>query len=187
MKNTENIENNIQLQNASKKSKKKSLFKIFLVGVCVFFIIIAIIFLRYKQSYPGKETDFASQEEFVKYGGIVLVDIPKEAEEIKYYCDVAMLWRQCGYSFVIPDEEAYQLFMENKGYDEKIGGTVKEYMTKAPKYNEEFRMLEWFKYITDEDITDYRFVYYDAFDGSFEAIIVDEEERRFIVLNNIVP
>ena len=164
----------------------KFLFKVGKCLLIVFLCLIILLVVLYKIGYPGKKTKFDSVEEFVEYGGIILVDIPEGAEDIKYYCNVNFGDLQSAYSFVINDEEIYDAFMEANEFEIHDDRTVEKYMTDPPMYGGEFPIRKWYKYVVEEDISDYIFLEYDSFDGSFSAILVDEESRRFVVIRHSV-
>ena len=93
---------------------------------------------------------------------------------------------QSAYSFVINDEEIYDAFMEANEFEIHDDRTVEKYMTDPPMYGGEFPNRKWYKYVVEEDISDYIFLEYDSFDGSFSAILVDEESRRFVIIRHSV-
>lgn len=168
------------------KKAGKFLFKVGKCTLIVFLCLIILWVVLYKIGYPGKKTKFDSVEAFVEYGGIILVDIPEGAENIKYYCNVNFGDLQSAYSFVINDEEIYDDFMETNEFEIHNDRTVEIYMTDPPMSGGEFPILKWYKYVVEEDISDYIFLEYDSFDGSFSAILVDEESRKFVVISHNV-
>lgn len=168
------------------KKAGKFLFKVGKCTLIVFLCLIILWVVLYKIGYPGKKTKFDSVEAFVEYGGIILVDIPEGAENIKYYCNVNFGDLQSAYSFVINDEEIYDDFMETNEFEIHNDRTVEIYMTEPPMHGGEFPILNWYKYVVEEDISDYIFLEYDSFDGSFSAILVDEESRKFVVISHNV-
>lgn len=168
------------------KKAGKFLFKVGKCTLIVFLCLIILWVVLYKIGYPGKKTKFDSVEAFVEYGGIILVDIPEGAENIKYYCNVNFGDLQSAYSFVINDEEIYDDFMETNEFEIHNDRTVEIYMTDPPMHGGEFPILNWYKYVVEEDISDYIFLEYDSFDGSFSAILVDEESRKFVVISHNV-
>ncbi len=168
------------------KKAGKFLFKVGKCTLIVFLCLIILWVVLYKIGYSGKKTKFDSVEAFVEYGGIILVDIPEGAENIKYYCNVNFGDLQSAYSFVINDEEIYNAFMEANEFEIHNDRTVEIYMTDPPMHGGEFPILNWYKYVVEEDISDYIFLEYDSFDGSFSAILVDEESRKFVVISHNV-
>lgn len=168
------------------KKAGKFLFKVGKCTLIVFLCLIILWVVLYKIGYPGKKTKFDSVEAFVEYGGIILVDIPEGAENIKYYCNVNFGDLQSAYSFVINDEEIYNAFMEANEFEIHNNRTVEIYMTDPPMHGGEFPILNWYKYVVEEDISDYIFLEYDSFDGSFSTILVDKESRKFVVISHNV-
>ncbi len=105
-----------ELRNIEKKKIKKSNKRALIIFSCIllfFIIIIAYICIQYKIKYPGERTDFASMEEFVEYGGVIIRDAPEGASDFKYYYNKNIFQYESIYSFVISDEEEYDMYMES--------------------------------------------------------------------------
>lgn len=179
-----NMEQTAEKGNGKKRKKRGSCLLTFLIVfgiIFLFFVIFIIIPLS-----PHIETEFASIEEFDEYGGVVLMDIPENATDIKYYCNDMFFEVESAYSFIIEDEKDFNAFMEANEFEIHDDRTVEKYMTDPPMYGGEFPIRKWYKYVVEEDISDYIFLEYDSFDGSFSAILVDEESRRFVVIRHSV-
>ncbi len=148
----------------------------------IFLCIVVFIVIHCITNY-GVRTKFDSIEEFDEYGGVVLVNMPEGASNIKYYCNkIFVFGLESAYSFVINDEEAYDAFMEANGYEIHDDRTVEEYTVNPPKYNDAFNVRDWHVDVAGEDINDYNILAYDSFDGSYSAILVNEGSRKFVVI-----
>lgn len=166
----------VRMEKAKKRGNCGTIF--WIIFLC--FVVFAVV--HCKRNY-GVETEFDSVEEFAEYGGVILVDIPEGASDIKYYCNkIFVFGLESAYSFVINDEEEYDAFMETNNFEIYSDRTVEEYMVNPPKYNDAFRIRNWYGYVVEEDVKDYNVLIYDSFDGSYSAVIVDEESRRFVVI-----
>ena len=179
-----NMKKTTEEGNGKKKKKHGSCLLTFLIVLGSIFLIFAIFIIV--PLLPHIETEFASVEEFDAYGGIVLIDIPENATDIKYYCNDMFFEVESAYSFIIEDEKDFDAYMEANEFEIHDDRTVEKYMTDPPMYGGEFPIRKWYKYVVEEDISDYIFLEYDSFDGSFSAILVDEESRRFVVIKHSV-
>lgn len=174
-----NMEEMTEEGNCKKKKKRGSCGMIFLI---VFLCFIAFIVVNCIRNY-GVRTDFDSIDEFDEYGGVVLVEIPEGASDIKYYCNkIYIFGLESAYSFVLNDMNEYNAFMEANGYEIDSEDTVEEYMVNPPKYNDAFEIHDWYSYVVEEEITDFNVLEYDSFDATYHAVIVDEERRKFVVI-----
>ena len=164
------------MKKARRRGKRGVIFG--LIFVC---FVIFVVF-QCSRKY-GVETEFDSVEEFTEYGGIILVDIPEGAANVKFYCNnMSVIGLESAYSFELNSEEEYDAFMEANGYKIRNDKTVAEYMVNPPKYTDEFEIRDWYGYVVDDDIKDYNVLDYDSFDASYHAVLVDEESRRVVVI-----
>ncbi len=174
-----NMEEMTEEGNGKKKKKRGSCGMIFLIVFVCFIVIFVVNCIR---NY-GVRTDFDSIDEFDEYGGVVLVEIPEGASDIKYYCNkIYIFGLESAYSFVINDETEYEAFMDINGFEIDSEDTVGEYMVNPPKYNDAFEIRDWYSYVVEEEITDFNVLEYDSFDATYHAVIVDEESRKFVVI-----
>lgn len=166
---------------AEKKKKRGSCLLTFLIVfgiIFLFFVIFIIIPLS-----PHIETEFASIEEFDEYGGVMLMDIPENATDIKYYCNDMFFEVESAYSFVIEDEEEFYAYIEENEYKIRSERTVSEYMENKPEYADDvFKIRDWYDYVVDDDIKEYNVLYFHSFDATYEAILVNEETGRFVAI-----
>ena len=179
MFNETNMEEITEEGNVKKKKKRGSRGLFFLI---TFVCFIAFVVIHCISNY-GIRTKFDSIDQFDKYGGAVLVDLPEGVSDIKYYCNKIFIFGlESAYSFVINDKTEYDAFMETNNYKIYNDRTVGEYTTNPPKYNDVFQIRDWHIDVAGEDINDYNILDYDSFDGSYHAVIVDTESRRFVVI-----
>ena len=164
-----------------KKKKRGSCLLTFLIVlgiIFLFFVIFIIIPLS-----PHIETEFVSIEEFDEYGGDVLIDIPENATDIKYYCNDMFFTVESAYSFVIEDKEEFYAYIEENEYKIRSERTVSENMENKPEYADDvFKIRDWYDYVVDDDIKEYNVLYFHSFDGTYEAILVNEETGRFVAI-----
>ncbi len=53
------------------------------------------------------------------------------------------------------------------------------------KYYHEFPLYDWYNNVIDESLDDYTVISYDYFDGTYHAVLVNEESRRFVMIRFI--
>ena len=86
-------------------------------------------------------------------------------------------------SFVIEDEEEFYAYIEENEYKIRSERTVSEYMENKPEYADDvFKIRDWYDYVVDDDIKEYNILYFHSFDGTYEAILVNEETGRFVAI-----
>lgn len=171
----------LEQNNGKKKKKRGSCLLTFLIVLGSLFLIFAIF--MFSLFLPHIETEFASVEEFDEYGGVVLMDIPENATDIKYYCNDMFFEVESAYSFVIEDEEEFYAYIEENEYKIRNERTVSEYMENKPEYADDvFKIRDWYDYVVDDDIKEYNILYFHSFDGTYEAILVNEETGRFVAI-----
>ncbi len=176
-----NMEQTTEKGNGKKKKKRGSCLLTFLIVLGSIFLIFAIFIIA--PLLPHIETEFASVEEFDAYGGIVLIDIPENATDIKYYCNDMFFEVESAYSFVIEDEEEFYAYIEENEYKIRSERTVSEYMENKPEYADDvFKIRDWYDYVVDDDIKEYNVLYFHSFDATYEAILVNEETGRFVAI-----
>lgn len=175
-----NMEQTAEEWNGKKKKKRGSCLLMFLIVLGCLFLFIIVPFL------PHIETEFSSVEEFDEYGGSVLIDIPENATDIKYYCNDMFFELESAYSFIIDDEKDFDAYMEANEFEIHSDRTVREYMTNRPEYADDvFKIRDWYDNVVDDDIKDYNVLYFYSFDASYEAILVDEETGRFVAIKYV--
>ncbi|MBQ3514575.1 MAG: hypothetical protein IJA32_12405 [Lachnospiraceae bacterium] len=112
--------------------KKKPLYIVIVVGI----LLLAggsFFYIKMKSNLGRKE--FSSFEEFCEAGGVPVYGrtdgtLPEGVKEIHYYLSRTTLYKKSIYSFVIEEEAAYDLFMEEiKDY------SCKEYAASNPYWN----------------------------------------------------
>lgn len=150
-----------------------ALFLIFILGVFIKFIWLIS---------PHIETDFATTQEFIDYGGYICVDIPESASDIKYYCNDMYFTVESACSYVISDEKEFENFLETNEFEIKSDSTVADYNANPPVFGGEIDIFDWYDYVVDDDIRDYYVLNYYSFDGSFRVLIADEETRRIVAI-----
>lgn len=176
-----NMEQTVEEGNGKKKKKRGSCLLTFLIVLGSLVLIYAIF--MFSLFLPHIETEFASVEEFDEYGGVVLIDIPENATDIKYYCNDIFFEVESAYSFVIEDEEEFYAYIEENEYKIRSERTVSEYMENKPEYADDvFKIRDWYDYVVDDDIKEYNILYFHSFDGTYEAILVNEETGRFVAI-----
>ena len=168
-------------QNNGKKKKKR--------GSCLlpFLIVLGIVFGGYAIYFiwllsPHIETEFASTEEFIEYGGYICVDIPESASDIKYYCNDMYFTIESACSYVISDEKEFEAFLEVNDFEIKSDETVAHYIADPPVFGGEIDIQDWYSYVVEDDIRDYYVLNYYSFDGSYRTLIADEETGRIVVI-----
>ena len=170
------------------KTKKKwtlgSLISKFVMLCFVLFIIIILGYVIYFiwLLSPHIETDFATTQEFIDYGGYICVDIPESASDIKYYCNDMYFTVESACSYVISDEKEFENFLETNEFEIKSDSTVADYNANPPVFGGEIDIFDWYDYVVDDDIRDYYVLNYYSFDGSFRVLIADEETRRVVAI-----
>lgn len=176
-----NMEQTAEKGNGKKRKKRGSCLLTFLIVLGSLVLIYAIF--MFSLFLPHIETEFASVEEFDEYGGVVLMDIPENATDIKYYCNDMFFEVESAYSFVIEDEEEFYAYIEENEYKIRSERTVSEYMENKPEYADDvFKIRDWYDYVVDDDIKEYNILYFHSFDGTYEAILVNEETGRFVAI-----
>lgn len=174
-----NMEQTAEEGNGKKKKKRGSCGMIFLIAVVCFMAFVVINCIR---NY-GVRTDFDSIDEFEEYGGVVYGEIPESASNIKYYCNkISIFGLESAYSFVINDIDEFNAFMEINGYEIQSEDTVEEFTVNPPKYTDEFEIRDWHEYVAEESINDYIVLNYYSFDASYNAVLVNKETRKFVVI-----
>ncbi len=175
-----NMEQTAEEGNRKKKKKRGSCLLTFLIVLGCLFLCIILPFL------PHIETEFSSVEEFDEYGGSVLIDIPENATDIKYYCNDMFFEVESAYSFVIDDEKDFDAYLEANEFKIHSDRTVSEYMTNQPEYADDvFKIRDWYDYVVDDDIKDYIVLDFHSFDGTYEAILADEETGRIVAIKYV--
>ncbi len=175
-----NIEQTVEERNGKKKKKRGSCLLTFLIMIASLFLIFAILIII--PLLPHIETEFASTEEFIEYGGYICVDIPESASDIKYYCNDMYFTIESACSYVISDKKEFDAFLETNEFEIKSDCTVADYNENPPVKFGEIDIYDWYDYVVDDDISDYYVLYYYSFDGSFRVLIADEETRRVVAI-----
>lgn len=224
------------------EQKKKKLKKtiIILLGI-ILFIVAFCFYLKWK--LPLERTNYKSYEEYVESGAIAQIEIPESATDVRFYHNNLILTKQSVYSFIISDNQEYDIFMEflkneictewggthpqwsnelipyctypyteeereemtylqenfmDMNYEEILtmsrhkygfaygyGASVTDYI-ELDNQIEQFPIYECFDEVMDDNLEDYTILNYDAWDGSYHGVIVNEETRRFIIFNYVV-
>ncbi len=174
-------EETMEPNKGKKKKKRGSCLVRFLIALgCVFFIFAILIIVPL---LPHIKTKFASVEEFDEYGGVVLIDIPENATDIKYYCNDMFFTVESAYSFVINDKKDFDAYLEANEFQIHSDRTVSECMTNKDEHMDDvFQIRDWYDYVVEDDIKEYNVLYFQTFDGTYEAILVNEETGRFVAI-----
>ncbi len=175
-----NMEKISEEGNVKKKKKRGSCLLTFLIVLGSIFAGYTIYFIWLLS--PHIETEFASTEEFIEYGGYICVDIPESASDIKYYCNDMYFTVESACSYVINDEKEFESFLENNEFEIKSDSTVADYNANPPVFGGEIDIKDWYGYVVDDDIKDYYVLDYYSFDGSYRVLIADEETGRVVVI-----
>ncbi len=178
-----NMEQTAEEGNVKKKKKRGSCLLTFLIVLGSLFLVFAICIIV--PLLPHIETDFATTEEFIEYGGYICVDIPESADDIKYYCNDMYFTIESACSYVISNEKEFEAFLEANEFEIKSDSTVAQYMINPPVYEDEFELRDWYSYVVEEDIKDYNVLHYYSFDGSYRALIADEETGRVVAIKYV--
>ena len=97
----------------------------------------------------------------------------KELEEMKYLED----------NYVDMDyKEILSLSRHKFGFLYGYGAKVSDYID-ITTYHTAFPIRDWYDYVVDESLEDYTILEYYYRDGSYWAILVDEENRKFVEIS----
>lgn len=178
---------NMTEEEHTKKKRKIGIVRCIEIFVMGIFILFAVVILGCIIKFiwllsPHIETEFASTQEFVDYGGYICVDIPESASDIKYYCNDMYLTVESACSYVISDEKEFEAFLEVNDFEIKSDETVAHYIADPPVFGGEIDIQDWYDYVVDDDIRDYYVLNYYSADGSYRVLIADEETRRIVVI-----
>ncbi len=167
------------------EKEKDLIFKIIALGIIIVLAIAGIFAVSEIPEDSPERTDFKSFEEYKEAGATTIVDIPENAEDTRYYYRNTLIGKQSIYSFVLPDDEDYNDFINKLtggNGTEKICEKVSDYLDDESDLYK-FPMYECFKEVTDDDITEYTVIEFYPQGGGTRTygIILNEETRRFIV------
>lgn len=78
-------------------------------------------------------------------------------------------------------KEILSLSRHKYGFLNGYGAKVSDFS--ETKYYHEFPVYDWYNNVIDESLDDYTVISYDYFDGTYHAVLVDEESRQFVMIS----
>ena len=80
-------------------------------------------------------------------------------------------------------KEILSLSRHKYGFLNGYGAKVSDFNT--TKYYHEFPVYDWYSNAVDGSLDNYTVISYDYFDGTYHAVLVDEESRQFVMIRVI--
>ncbi len=78
-------------------------------------------------------------------------------------------------------KEILSLSRHKYGFINGYGAKVSDFS--ETKYYHEFPVYDWYNNTVDGSLDDYTVISYDYFDGTYHAVLVDEESRQFVMIS----